>query len=76
MLLLRQLIILVFFYLEIFECYKILIVLPTPFKSHWNIGSAIAKTLARKGHEVTLISPHELKFDNVKNVLTTREKKG
>jgi hypothetical protein len=51
-------------------------VLPTSFKSHWIIGSSIGKELAKKGHEVTLVSPYELKFENVRNILTTREKKG
>lgn len=37
--------------------YKMLFALPTLFKSHYQFGNAIAKTLAEKGHEVTVISP-------------------
>ena len=58
------------------DSYKILTVLPTPFKSHWIIGSAIAKELAKVGHEVTFVSPLELKFKNVKNVVLERHKSG
>lgn len=56
--------------------FKILTVLPTPFKSHWMIGSSIAKELAKVGHEVTFVSPLELNFKNVKNVLLERHKSG
>lgn len=76
MLHLRQLVFVLLVYLNIFDCYKILIVLPTPFKSHWNVGSSIAKALAEKEHKVTLISPYELTHRNVKNILTKREKIG
>lgn len=40
---------------------KILCVLPTLGKSHWIIGSSIAKALAEANHEVTVISPFPLK---------------
>lgn len=37
--------------------YKILVALPTTFKSHYQFGSEISKALAAEGHEVTVISP-------------------
>lgn len=40
--------------------YRILVVSPTSAKSHWLIGSSIAKTLAGAGHDVTVISEHPL----------------
>lgn len=73
---LSKFIVFIAFCLGFVECYKILVALPTSYKSHWNIGSSIAKELAKKGHQVTLISPYELKVENVTNILTTREKKG
>jgi hypothetical protein len=53
------------------ESYKILGVFPTLYKSHWNIGVSVLKQLTAAGHEVTLISPYELKEPNVRNVLLT-----
>lgn len=37
--------------------YKILVALPSTFRSHYQFGSAISKALAAKGHDVTVISP-------------------
>lgn len=37
--------------------YKILCVFPTPSKSHYYVGHALLKGLAKEGHEVTMISP-------------------
>lgn len=37
--------------------YKILVALPTTFKSHYQFGSELAKRLALEGHEVTVVSP-------------------
>jgi len=37
--------------------YNYLLVLPTGARSHYNVGSALAKGLATAGHQVTLISP-------------------
>lgn len=54
--------------------YKILTVSPTPFKSHWKIGASIAKELAKVGHEVTFVSPYEMKFNNVENIVLERDK--
>jgi predicted CoA-binding protein len=51
------------------NCYKILTILPTPFKSHAIIGESVVKQLARAGHEVTLISSFRLEEVNVKNVV-------
>lgn len=76
MMLLRLIIFCVVFLIIHVDSYKILTVLPTPFKSHWMIGSAIAKELAKVGHEVTFVSPSELKFKNVKNVVLERHKSG
>lgn len=39
------------------SAYEILVALPTTLKSHYQFGNAIAKALAAKGHEVTVISP-------------------
>lgn len=61
---------------HLIESYKILIVSPTPFKSHWIIGSSIGKELAKNGHEVTLIGPFDLKFKNVNSVVLDRDKEG
>jgi len=51
------------------NCYKILTILPTPFRSHAIIGESVVKQLARAGHEVTLISPFRLDELNVRNVV-------
>ncbi|KAL7024819.1 hypothetical protein ACKWTF_013201 [Chironomus riparius] len=53
------------------SCYKILTILPTPFKSHALIGESVVKQIARAGHDVTLISAFRLKEANVKNVVLT-----
>lgn len=53
------------------ECYKILGVFPTQWKSHWNLGSSILRQLAAAGHDITYISPFELNEVNVKNVILT-----
>lgn len=37
--------------------YRVLVALPTTFKSHYQFGSEISKGLAAAGHEVTVISP-------------------
>ncbi|KAL7730661.1 hypothetical protein ACLKA6_003438 [Drosophila palustris] len=37
------------------------LVLPTGARSHYNVGSALAKGLAAAGHQVTLVSPFALK---------------
>lgn len=41
--------------------YNYLLVLPTIARSHYNVGSALAKGLAAAGHQVTLVSPFPLK---------------
>lgn len=65
----RVLPILVLLALAISEAFKILTVLPTPFKSHWIIGASVARELARAKHEVTVISPFYLHEKNVKNLV-------
>ncbi|XP_030373724.1 2-hydroxyacylsphingosine 1-beta-galactosyltransferase-like [Scaptodrosophila lebanonensis] len=41
--------------------YNYLVILPTAARSHYNVGSALAKGLANAGHQVTLVSPFPLK---------------
>ncbi|XP_023036168.1 UDP-glycosyltransferase UGT5-like isoform X3 [Drosophila willistoni] len=43
------------------SAYNYLVVLPTSVRSHYNVGSALAKGLAAAGHQVTIISPFETK---------------
>lgn len=52
-------------------CYKVLSVFPTQWKSHWKLGASILRELAAAGHDITYISPFELKERNIKNVLLT-----
>lgn len=40
---------------------KILGVFPTYAKSHWSIGSSVAKSLLEAGHELTVITPYPTK---------------
>ena len=51
------------------SCYKILTILPTPFKSHALIGESVVKQVARAGHDVILVSAFPLEEANVKNVV-------
>lgn len=53
------------------ETHKILGVFPTQFKSHWTVGISVLKPLVAAGHEVTLVSPFELKDQKVRNVILT-----
>lgn len=39
--------------------YKLLIVFLVPSRSHFNLGSTLARGLANAGHDVTLVSPYE-----------------
>lgn len=39
--------------------YKLLVVFPMPSKSHFNLGTALARGFANAGHEVTFLSPYE-----------------
>lgn len=39
--------------------YKILLVFPVPSRSHFNLGSALARGLANAGHDATLLSPYD-----------------
>lgn len=41
--------------------YRILGMFPTTSKSHYYLGHAIFKELAKQGHDVTLISPFQAK---------------
>lgn len=52
---------------------KILALFPTFGKSHWLQGSAIAKTLAKAGHEVTVVSiyTHKKKIENYREIELT-----
>ncbi|KAH8406697.1 hypothetical protein KR222_003779, partial [Zaprionus bogoriensis] len=47
--------------------YNYLLVLPTGARSHYNVGSALAKGLAAAGHQVTLVSAFPLKKP-IKNI--------
>ncbi|XP_030571710.1 UDP-glucuronosyltransferase 1-8 [Drosophila novamexicana] len=47
--------------------YNYLLVLPTSARSHYNVGSSLAKGLAAAGHQVTLVSPFALKKP-IKNI--------
>ncbi|XP_021699050.1 UDP-glucuronosyltransferase 2A3 [Aedes aegypti] len=53
---------------------KILGVFPTSSKSHYIVGSALMKALARKGHEVTVISPfpQQKPMKNYRDITTTK----
>lgn len=44
-------------FLKLANGYKILVALPTTFKSHYQFGSELSKALAADGSEVTVISP-------------------
>ncbi|KAH8375036.1 hypothetical protein KR200_011652 [Drosophila serrata] len=52
------------------SAYNYLVVLHTAARSHYHVGSALAKGLASAGHQVTLVSPFELKkpIKNIKDV--------
>lgn len=61
---------LVFGLLSCVSAYNYLVVLHTAARSHYHVGSALAKGLASAGHQVTLVSPFELKkpIKNIKDV--------
>lgn len=40
------------------DAYRILTVFPAPSYSHFALGNRLAKALAEKGHDVTMIAPH------------------
>ncbi|EDW38375.1 GL12558 [Drosophila persimilis] len=50
--------------------YNYLVVLHTAARSHYHVGSALAKGLAAAGHQVTIVSPFELKkpIKNIRDV--------
>ncbi|XP_053684148.1 UDP-glycosyltransferase UGT5-like isoform X2 [Sabethes cyaneus] len=54
------------------EAAKILGVFPSTSKSHYFVGSALMKALARKGHQVTVISPFPQKqpLTNYRDITT------
>ncbi|VEN63192.1 unnamed protein product [Callosobruchus maculatus] len=43
------------------ECYKILVIFPTPIISHYILGEALASGLAEAGHDVTIVSAFQTK---------------
>lgn len=49
---------------------KILIMYPSPSKSHLVIGQAVSKELARRGHKVTVVSSYPLdkQIDNYRDI--------
>lgn len=58
------------------EGFKVLSVFPTPWQSHWKIGVSVIKQLAAVGHDITLVSPYELKEPNIRNALLTNYPQG
>lgn len=58
------------------EGFKVLGVFATKWKSHWNVGASVLKQLAMAGHDVTFVSPFELKLPNVQNVILTNYAQG
>lgn len=58
------------------EGHKILGICPTRWNSHWSLGAAIMKELARSGHDITFVSPFELKEPNVRNIILTNYPEG
>lgn len=58
---------LIFGLLSSVAAYNYLVVLPTGARSHYNVGSALAKGLAAAGHQVTLVSAFPLKKP-IKNI--------
>ncbi|XP_017144957.1 UDP-glucuronosyltransferase 2B15-like [Drosophila miranda] len=52
------------------SAYNYLVVLHTAARSHYHVGSALAKGLAAAGHQVTIVSPFELKkpIKNIRDV--------
>lgn len=64
------------FFLCTSESYRILGIFPTVWKSHWNIGASVCKQLALAGHDITFVSPFELKGPNIRNVNLTNHPDG
>lgn len=58
-----------FIVFSVSESFRVLGVFPTTWKSHWTIGTSILKQLSSAGHDVTLVSPFELKTENMRNVI-------
>lgn len=58
---------LIFGLLSSVAAYNYLVVLPAGARSHYNVGSALAKGLAAAGHQVTLVSAFPLKKP-IKNI--------
>lgn len=65
----KALFILLFLCLVSCKAYKILVVLPSTFWSHYQFGMAISKALVASGHDVTVVSP----FKQPKPLLNYRE---
>jgi hypothetical protein len=64
-----QVLLVVFLAIKASESLKILGVFPTTWKSHWSVGASVLKQLAAADHDVTFVSPFELKVKNVENVI-------
>lgn len=58
------------------ECIRVLGVFPTSYRSHWIIGSSILKQLSLAGHDVTLVSPFDIKVENVREVVLNNKPEG
>lgn len=55
---------------------RILGVFPTPWTSHWKVGSSVVQQLAKAGHDITFVSRFELKTVNIRNVILTNYPEG
>nr|CAI5816849.1 unnamed protein product [Callosobruchus analis] len=53
------------------ECYKILVIFPTPIFSHYRLGEALGSGLAEAGHDVTMVSAFQI--ENLPNNGSYRE---
>lgn len=49
------------FFVNSNDAYRILVVFPAPAYSHYALGSRLAKGLAEKGHDITMIAPYKEK---------------
>lgn len=71
----NEIFLLFFILIEASQSFRVLGVFPTQWKSHWSVGVSVLKQLALAGHDVTLVSPYELKFENVRSVVLSGQEK-
>lgn len=53
-----KLVLVIIFLISVADSAKILGIFPVPSKSHYILGSALMKALAKKGHNVTFVNPY------------------